>query len=85
MMKETEENRYPEIVTDAIEKITGLKNELEQSQDKILCGEISELAVVNFVLAELEQMKQQLNQDLNHMIKEEMQHTKQVKKERGMQ
>ncbi len=79
-----DESRYPEILTDTIEKITELKVELEQTQDKIICGEVSELAVLNFVLAELDQMKQELNQDLNNMVKEEMQHTKQAKKERGI-
>lgn len=79
-----EEIRYPEVITDAIEKITELKKELEQTQDKIIYGAISELAVVNFVLAELDQMKQELNQGLNNMVKEEMQHTKQAKKERGI-
>lgn len=74
--------RYPEVITDAIEKITELKKELEQTQDKIICGEISELAVVNFVLAELDQMKEELNQDLNNMIKEEMQHTRRTNKDK---
>lgn len=82
-MSMNSEDRYPEVITDAIEKLTELKDELEQTQDKIICGEVSELAVVNFVLAELDQMKQELNQDLNNMIKEEMQQTKQTKKERG--
>lgn len=79
-----DESRYPEILTDTIEKITELKVELEQTQDKIICGEVSELAVLNFVLTELDQMKQELNQDLNNMVKKEMQHTKQAKKERGI-
>lgn len=79
-----DQSRYPEILTDTIEKITELKVELEQTQDKIICGEVSELAVLNFVLTELDQMKQELNQDLNNMVKKEMQHTKQAKKERGI-
>jgi hypothetical protein len=79
-----DKSRYPEILTDTIEKITELKVELEQTQDKIICGEVSELAVLNFVLTELDQMKQELNQDLNNMVRKEMQHTKQAKKERGI-
>lgn len=79
-----DQSRYPEILTDTIEKITELKVELKQTQDKIICGEVSELAVLNFVLTELDQMKQELNQDLNNMVKKEMQHTKQAKKERGI-
>lgn len=79
-----DQSRYPEILTDTIEKITELKVKLEQTQDKIICGEVSELAVLNFVLTELDQMKQELNQDLNNMVKKEMQHTKQAKKERGI-